>query len=139
MTMFGTRCDELSSVASLSTSVTGGELALVQIRTVRRGRRSIASGHSDIGAIGRDAANLGIDLIEPRGDLRRIFDMVLGQGPRRDHNHSGVALHRQVPLAPNAKRPWHRAIPATIRLRHRNSVRSCQPTDGRGTGPPQLS
>jgi len=60
--------------------------------------------------VDRDAANLGIDLIEPRVDLQRIFDIVFGQDTGRGHDHSGIAIQRQIPLALGAPHPWHHAF-----------------------------
>lgn len=72
-------------------------------RDVARARGDSVVGRcAIIGAIGRDAANPGVDLVEQRSDLRRISDIVLGQG--RCHDHPGLSIHGQMQFSPGTPR-----------------------------------
>ena len=63
----------------------------------------VIGGHPVVGAVGGDAADLGIDLIEQWGHLRWISDIVFCEG--RGHDPPDERVHRQMQLAPGAPRP----------------------------------
>jgi hypothetical protein len=58
--------------------------------------------HPIISAVGCNAGDCRLDLIQQRRHLRRISNIVPGQG--RSHDHSGVGIHSQVQLFPSAIR-----------------------------------
>ena len=63
---------------------------------------NIVGRHPIISAIGSDAGDGRLDLIQQRCHLRGIPYVVPGQG--RGHDHSGVGVHGQVQLFPSATR-----------------------------------
>ena len=63
---------------------------------------NVVGRHPIISAVGCDAGDRRLYLIQQRCHLRRVSDLVPGQG--RGHDHPEVGIHGQVQLSPRAPR-----------------------------------